>query len=172
MLNPGAVLVSLRSDAYYRGIAEEALKRASVQEPPVSVEDLAAGLGIPVRQANLPTFFSGAIIAEDGMPAVLLNAAHEEDKRRRTLAHLLGHVLVVLADSESSYPRQTRADHHEAEIAAEELLLPEYLVLEQAQKWFNDHRYLARLFGVAESEMMRRMLDLGIMKQRGILWDY
>lgn len=164
--------MSLRSDAYHRGIAEEALKRASVEEPPVSIEDLAGCLGIPIRQVTLPVFFSGAIVAEDGMPVVLVNAARDENHRRRTLAHLLGHVLVVLADPESSYPRNTTADHHAAEVAAKELLIPEYLVRDQAQKWFNDHRYLARLFGVTETEMMRRLLDLGIIKQRGALWDY
>jgi hypothetical protein len=50
--------------------------------------------------------------------------------------------------------------------------MPEYLVREQAGKWFNDYRYLARLFGVSESDMMAKMRDLGLMKAHGMSWDY
>ena len=46
------------------------------------------------------------------------------------------------------------------------------MVVEQARKWFNDYRYLARLFGVSESDMMEKMRDLGLIKSRGVVWDY
>lgn len=162
----------LHSDSYYKRIADDALRQAAIEEPPVPLEALAERLGIPVRFTTLPLFFGGAIIAEDGMPVALVNQARTEDERRRTLAHLLGHVLVVLADPDVGYPRSTTADHREADLAAGELLLPEFLVRDQAQKWFNDHRYLARLFGVTEGEMTARMRELGIIKARGVLWDY
>ena len=162
----------MHSDIHYRTIAAEAVRRAAVAEPPVPIEDLAAGLGVPLRAAHLPAFFSGAIIAEDGMPVVLLNSALEEGTRRQTLAHLLGHVLIVLADPAEVYPRNSEPVHREANAAASELLLPEQLVREQSRKWFNDHRYLAGLFGVNESQMMSRMRELGIIKAREVLWDY
>lgn len=162
----------MHSDTHYRRIAAGALERASISEPPVPLEELARRLGVPVRMAHLPAFFSGAIIAEDGMPVALLNSAIGEGARRRTLAHLLGHVVVVLVDPSEGYPRNGTKAHREAEAAASELLLPERLVREQAQKWFNDHRYLARLFGVSEGEMKQRMRDLGIIKARGVVWDY
>ena len=162
----------MRSDMYYRGIAAEALERASIDEPPVPLEELAGRLGIPLRLVHLPAFFSGAIIAEDGMPVALVNSALEEESRMKTLAHLLGHVLIVLADPSEAYPRNNERVHREAEAVASELRLPERLVREQALKWFNDHRYLARLFGTSESEMMYRMRELGIIKARGVLWDY
>jgi Zn-dependent peptidase ImmA (M78 family) len=63
-------------------------------------------------------------------------------------------------------------DHRLSEIMAEEFVMPEYLVREQAAKWFNDYRYLARLFGVSESDMMARMRDMGLIKARGVVWDY
>lgn len=166
------VRVGLQSDSYYRQIAAEALQQAGIDEPPVPLEVLAARLGIPVRIVDLPSFFSGATVHEDGLPVVLVNRARVEEHQRRTLAHLLAHVLLVLGDPGSVYPRNTRSEHREADIAASELLLPEYLVRDQARKWFNDHRYLARLFGVSEGEMMDRMRELGIIKQRGVLWDY
>ncbi len=162
----------LHSDGHYRQIAYAAIKQASIEEPPVPLEQIGERLGIPVRFVNLPSFFGGAIISEDGMPVALVNMARDEDERRRTLAHLLGHVLVVLADPTVGYPRSNSADHREADVTARELLLPEHLVRDQARKWFNDHRYLARLFGVRENEMMARMRELGIIKARGVLWDY
>ena len=164
--------MALHSDAYYRGIADDAVRQAVIEEPPVPLESLASRVGIPVRFVTLPSFFGGAIISEDGMPVALVNLARGEDERRRTLAHLLGHVLAVLADPQSGYPRGTVREHREADIVANELLLPEYLVRDQASKWFNDHRYLARLFGVTEAEMTTRMRELGIIKSRGVLWDY
>jgi Zn-dependent peptidase ImmA (M78 family) len=162
----------MHSDMHYRTLAAEAVRRASITEPPVPVEGLAADLGVPVRAVHLPAFFSGAIISEDGMPVLLLNSVLEESTRRQTLAHLLGHVLIVLADPAETYPRNSDPTHREADAAASELLLPEYLVRDQARKWFNDHRYLAGLFGVNESEMMNRMRELGIIKAREVLWDY
>lgn len=162
----------LRSDINYRQAAAEALRRAAITEPPVPLDVLAADVGIPVRTVRLPQFFSGALIAEDGMPVALVNAAISEDIRRRTLAHLLGHALIVLADPEERYPRGRVKEHREADVAANELLLPETFVREQARIWFNDYRYLARLFGVSESEMVQRMRELGIIKARELFWEY
>jgi len=164
--------VPLRTDSYYRSIAEAALKRLGVEEPPVPVEQIAAGFGVPVRYARLPLFFTGATINEDGLPVLLLNLNKDEYSRRKAIAHLVAHMIILLADSTSGYPRNSSEEHTEANIVADELLTPTYLVIDQANKWFNDHRYLAGLFGVTEEEMMAKMLNMGIIKQRGIRWDY
>jgi Zn-dependent peptidase ImmA (M78 family) len=163
--------VALRTDAYYRSLAQKALREAGLDEPPVTVEAVAASLGVPVYVTSLPAWFSGAIVSEDGMPVVLVNEAIGELGKRRTLGHLLGHILLVLDGDETGYPRAA-PDHHLADLIADEMTLPSYMVEEQARKWFNDYRYLARLFGVPESDMLERMQALGLMKQRGILWDY
>lgn len=162
----------LKTDAYFKTIAEEALRQTGITEPPVQVESVAAHLGIPVRLAHLPAFFSGATVNEDGMPVILLNEAAGEITRSRTLAHLLGHVLIVLDNPMAGYPRNISPSHHEADVIAEELILPAWMVVEQAAKWFNDYRYLARLFGVGEPEMMEKMHALGLLKAQGIVWDY
>ena len=164
--------MSLKTDAYYRTVADEALRNTGIVEPPITMEAVAMRLGVPVRLVHLPAFFSGAAINEDGMPVLLLNSALEEAGRRRHLAHLLGHVLAVLDDSQATYPREGRLDHHEADVIASELILPSWMVVEQAAKWFNDHRYLARLFGVTEAEMLSKMRELGLVKSRGLVWDY
>lgn len=163
--------MALRSDTYYRSLADKALKDAGFFEPPVPIEDLAARFSIPVRFFAMPTFFSSAIIAEEGMPVIVVNSTKDESTRRRAIAHSMGHLLVVMNDTEGSYER-TIGDHPDADAVADELLTPAFMVIDQSQKWFNDYRYLARLFGVSEQEMLRKMVQMGIIQQRGILWDY
>jgi Zn-dependent peptidase ImmA (M78 family) len=163
--------VALRTEAYYRTIAAEVVNRLGIVEPPVPVEQIAEHLGVPVRHVTLPSFFAGSIVYEDGLPVILLNTAREAGVQRRTLAHLVGHILMVMHEVEG-YPRDSVAEHAGAEAAARELVMPSAMVMDQARKWFNDYRYLARLFGVPENEMMEKMLDMGIIQQRGILWDY
>jgi Zn-dependent peptidase ImmA (M78 family) len=106
------------------------------------------------------------------MPLLLMNATASEPSRRAALGHMLGHVLMRLDDPTTPYPRDTESDHHLADMMADEFILPEFMVRDQAAKWFNDFRYLARLFGVSENDMMERMRELGIIKSRGVLWDY
>lgn len=162
----------LRTEAFYRGVAGAALERLGVREPPISVEALAASLGIPLRPVNLPEFFVAATVYEDGLPVMLVNWVKPEYERRRAIAHMLGHALLVLSGEGTSYPRDT-GDHSEADLVANEIMMPGPLVVDQARLWFNDHRYLARLFGVEEAEMLDRMRNLGIIKgPEGIAWDY
>jgi Zn-dependent peptidase ImmA (M78 family) len=164
--------LSLKTDAYYKTIADQALRQTGITEPPVTVEAVAGHMGIPVRLIQMPAFFSGATINEDGMPVLVLNEALEEIGSRRHLAHLLAHVLIVLDSPEAGYPRNSTLSHREADVVADELILPSWMVVEQATKWFNDHRYLARLFGVTENDMMAKMRELGLMRARSVAWDY
>lgn len=168
----GGRRVSLRTEAYYRTIAGAALASISVTEPPVPIEQILGSLGIPVRQVNLPAFFTAATVYEDGLPTMVVNASRPEIERRQALAHMAGHVLLVLKGDGNSYPRAS-VDHAEADAVAKELMLPTSMVIDQARLWFNDHRYLARLFGVEEAEMVERMRDVGLIKgPSGVLWDY
>lgn len=164
--------VPLRTDAYYRDIADRALVRAGISEPPVTLEQLAEALGLPVLWVNLPDFFSGAVINQDGMPVFVVNARIWEPDRRSTLAHLIAHVLLVLEEPGATYPRNTATQHAEADALAHELLLPASLVVAQSKLWFNDHRYLSRLFGVTEHQMLERMKELGLIKGTELLWDF
>lgn len=141
-------------------------------EPPISVTDAAALLGVPIMNVSFPAWFSGAIVVENGTPIVLLNASASPEGRRAALAHMLGHILMRIDDPSMPYPRDTEATHRVADAMADEFIMPEFIVREQAAKWFNDHRYLARLFGVNEADMVAKMRDLGIIKARGITWDY
>lgn len=163
--------MKLRTDAYYRGIAEDALTLIGVTEPPVPIEDVVASLCIPIRMVDLPPFFTAATIYEDGLPVMVVNSKRPEIERRRALAHMLGHVLLLLADESDSFPRW-HPDHSDAEAIANELIMPTGLVTEQARTWFNDYRYLSRLFGVTEGLMLERMRELHLVRSHGVVWDY
>ena len=164
--------MALRDAAYYRRLVEAQLRAAGFLEPPVSVEAVAAHLGVPVRELALPLWFTASLIYEDGMPTILLNSARPLAVRRAGLGHVLGHMLVVLDDSTARYPRDTEAEHAAADLIAAEFATPEFMVRDQAQKWFNDYRYLAGLFGVDEVRMFEAMRDLGLIKSKGVLWEY
>jgi hypothetical protein len=163
--------VKLVTDAYIRHIAEDALALVGVSEPPVPIDDVAASLCIPVRTVNLPAFFTAATIYEDGLPVMVINSSRPQMVQRDALAHMIGHVLLLLADESEAFPRQN-PDHSGADKVARELITPTSLVIEQSHMWFNDFRYLARLFGVTESSMMDRMRDLHLIKSQGVMWDF
>jgi hypothetical protein len=164
--------VPLRSDNYYRNLVEVQLRQAGITEPPVPVGDIAAVLGVPTMKVALPAWFSGAIVLDAGLPVLLLNASSSPEGRRATLAHMLAHLLVRIDDPSTPYPRDLELVHRLADTLGDELIMPEFLVRDQAAKWFNDYRYLARLFGVSEADMLEKMRDLKIIKARGIAWDY
>ena len=51
-------------------------------------------------------------------------------------------------------------------------MMPTALVVDMARLWFNDYRYLSRLFGVTEGQMLERLRELGLVKNHGISWDF
>jgi Zn-dependent peptidase ImmA (M78 family) len=60
---------------------------------PVDPVRLAAGLGIHVRKASLPSDESGRIEFIAGDPVVTINAADHPNRQRFTCAHEIGHYL-------------------------------------------------------------------------------
>ncbi len=162
----------LHSDSYYRELVEAQLKHAGIQEPPVPVDDVAAILGVPLMTVTFPPWFRGAIVVEDGVPVVMLNSSNTPEVRRAVIAHEISHILMRISDPGTPYPRDIDPDHHFADLMAEEFVTPVFMVREQAAKWFNDFRYLARLFGVPESVMMAKMRQLGLIRAGGVVWDY
>lgn len=160
------------NEAYYRRLVENELRSAGFLEPPVSVEAVALHLGVPIRQFDLPLWFTAALIYEDGLPAILLNSSRTPEVRREGLGHILGHILIVLNDSSARYPRNQSPTHPEADLMSREFETPEFMVRDQGAKWFNDYRYLAGLFGVTEDRMFDAMRNLGLIKSQGVVWDY
>ncbi len=162
----------LRTEAYYRGVAAAAIRAVGCEEPPVPLENILAALGIPLRLVNLPDFFTAATVYEDGLPVMVLNWAKSEAQRTNALAHMIGHVLLVMEGDGNAFARESM-DHGDADLVARELVLPMQMVIDQARLWFNDYRYLARLFGVDEEIMLGRMQDMGLIRgPEGMSWNY
>jgi Zn-dependent peptidase ImmA (M78 family) len=162
----------VRAGTFYQGIVEDHLRALGMSEPPVEIGLVAERLGVPVLEVAFPPWFTAALIYEDGMPLILMNSRREPHTRRHALGHLLGHILLLLADTAERFPRNDTPSHPEADTLADELEMPSFMIRDQAQKWFNDYRYLAGLFGVSENRMFEKMRDLGIIRSRGIIWDY
>jgi len=161
-----------KGEAYFRGLGERAIRDAGISEPPVAPSQIARHLGVPIISVALPPWSVGALVAEDGMPAILINANKEPFAQQAGIAHFLGHLIVLIDDPGAPYPRDRETVHESADAVADELELPGFMVRDQALKWFNDYRYLAGLFGVTEKRMVARMQALGLMQKRGVLWDY
>lgn len=161
--------MALRSDNHYRDVVLRTLGEAGIRQLPVDVYSVAVRVGLPVAQADLPRWFHGTLVYEDGMPVAVLNSRCDEFLRRQTLAHMLSHLLVRLDDSSVPYPRGD-ADHRLADVMAREFLMPRTFVTQEALRWFNDSVYLARLFGVPEGDMLSRMHELGLVKRSGVSW--
>lgn len=159
-------------EAYFRGLGERAILDAGITEPPIAPSEIARHLGVPIISATLPSWSVGALVAEDGMPAILINTRSEPFAQRAGIAHFLGHLIVLIDDPGATYPRNREVVHEAANAVADELELPGFMVRDQALKWFNDYRYLAGLFAVTEKRMVARMQALGLMQKRGVVWDY
>ncbi|MGB4593613.1 MAG: ImmA/IrrE family metallo-endopeptidase [Coriobacteriia bacterium] len=164
--------MALRSDKYYEELAEKAVQQAGISEPPVPIAAIAEHLGVPIVRVEFPPWFTGALVYEDGMPAILLNSTKEKHTQDAGIGHMLGHILVLLDDPAAGYPRDHLDAHRDADTISAELEVPGFMVADQASKWFNDYRYLARLFAVSEKRMLDKMQSMGLIKSRGIMWDY
>lgn len=152
------------TDAYYRGLATDLLARFAVEDPPVDVAALANRLGMDVVELSLPSWFFGVLMRVEGDPYIVINKSMPEHRKRFTLGHEIAHFL--LHNEQFAYMKNCRRDdfHREADVFAAELCMPSELVRREALRWFNDYRYLATLFGVSETAMVRKMQELKLLR--------
>ena len=142
--------------------------------PPVDIEGLARSLGISVSLEELDNDVSGLMLIEDGRVNVAINAAHHRHRRRFTLAHEIGHMLLhatgdrVVVDRRfyrNEWPSSGELrEEIEANAFAAALLMPESLVREHidARAGITDIDVfrLATLFAVSEQAMTLRLVKL------------
>lgn len=152
------------TDAYYRKQAEDLLLRFGVREPPVDVGAIARRLGLDVLELSLPSWFFGVLMRVGGDPYIVVNKHMPQHRKRFTLGHEIAHYL--LHGGEFAYMKNCRREdfHREADVFAAELCMPAALVRREAARWFNDYRYLARLFGVSETAMVRKMQEMRLLR--------
>lgn len=154
--------------------ANDLLRDHGVTEPPVDVEALAKALGISVSYERLEKDVSGLLLVENGVAKVAINDAHHLNRRRFTLAHEIGHVLLhakgyrVFVDrrffrNEWSSKGELR-EEIEANAFAAALLMPQSLIEQrlEADSGITDVDVfrLATRFQVSEQAMALRLVKL------------
>ena len=142
--------------------------------PPVDVESVAKALGMSVNYERLDNDVSGIMLVENGVAKVAINEAHHRNRRRFTLAHEIGHLLLhakgdrVFVDRRFFRSRWSNKgalrEEIEANAFAASLLMPrsfieQYLEAEGGITDVDVFR-LATRFEVSEQAMTLRLVKL------------
>lgn len=70
------------------------LERASISAPPIPVEDIARLLGAEIVYSDFQSDVSGLLIRRGGSAVIGVNNSQHEVRRRFTIAHEIGHLLL------------------------------------------------------------------------------
>jgi Zn-dependent peptidase ImmA (M78 family) len=154
-------------------------------ELPVDVEAVAAHLGAQIVLEHLDRSVSGMLYRDDDHVVIGVNSAHAERRRRFTVAHELGHLVlhkgrplvvdhvrVNFRDATSS--TATDMEEIQANAFAAELLMPRGQVIAMARQAGKVDapgtdaavvRDLADGFEVSEQAMDYRLINLGLRRQ-------
>jgi Zn-dependent peptidase ImmA (M78 family) len=171
--------------------AEECLRNAKAFSVPVNLERVCDSLDVEVHYEQLEDKVSGVLMIKGGEKHALINAKHHPNRRRFSLAHELGHLVLhdcredrlfidtslrvyqrVGAPSDETYGNAdsltTPMEEREANLFASALLMPEDLVRSQALdldlEEEGDVAFLARMFSVSDQAMFIRLQQLGLMR--------
>jgi len=157
---------------YIRKQADELLEKIEVEGPPVDVKLIAEKLGIEIVEMTLPTWFFGTLLNIKGSYYVVINRLMPETRKKFTLAHEIAHY--ALHGDKLCYMKNCKRDyfHREADAFAAELCMPSAMVKKEARNWFNDYKFLARIFEVSEVAMVRKMQELGLIKGTDYTWVF
>lgn len=148
-------------------IAEKALRTIDYQEPPVSVEKIAAIVSLKVIPFEFHNNLS-AVLKRDKL-VIGVNKAHHPFRQRFSVAHELGHYLLghKIGDDEpfvdESFDKPIPHEK-EANIFAAALLMPKKSVTDDANKNGIDIKRMSKLFQVSEQAMTIRLLELNLIK--------
>jgi Zn-dependent peptidase ImmA (M78 family) len=156
------------------------------EELPVDVQAVAAHLGAQIVLEHLDRSVSGMLYRDDDHVVIGVNSAHTERRRRFTIAHELGHLVlhkgrplvvdhvrVNFRDATSS--TATDLEEIQANAFAAELLMPRDQVTATARQGLKAAatqgaeaaavRDLADGFDVSEQAMDYRLINLGLRRQ-------
>lgn len=160
----------LYSHKYYQEKAAELVKNLGFMEPPVDVRQIAQYLKIEVVEMTLPAWFSGALLELEGDHYIVLNATKPEAEKVYVIAHEIAHHQLHLDEINYIHNHRNEYNHHLANVYASELCMPSDMVKKEARKWFNDHKFLARIFGITETTMLKKMEDLKLVPTGRFAW--
>jgi Zn-dependent peptidase ImmA (M78 family) len=153
------------TEAVVRQQAAKLLEQLRITEPPVNVEDVAARVGLRVEHKRLLDGLSGRLLRE--RMVVEVNSTHARNRKRFTIAHEIGHLLLKHSNVVCAADRWTAADprrvnERQANAFASELLMPELWI---RARWpdVHDYRAMATLFEVSPEAMFLRLQDASIL---------
>ncbi len=151
--------------------AQQLLAKAQIQEPPVPVEDIAIRCGVRLVAFAGEIEVSGLLVALESGAVIAYNADEGKPRRRFTIAHELGHLLLRHYEHFHIDPRDITVEGHPpdydwrderaANDFAAELLMPAAWVTERHATTTNLAR-LAKAFTVSRQAMQYRLINLGL----------
>ena len=161
-------------------IAREFLQENNVEVPPVPIRRVAKKLGAKIVSSPLDGELSGMIYVKDGTPIIGINSLHHENRRRFTIAHECGHLLLHrnMISREVHVDRKFRMLRSpisaegvseaeiEANLFAAETLMPKHFLIEALKDESADIdeertvQSLARSFRVSPAAMSFRLGNL------------
>jgi Zn-dependent peptidase ImmA (M78 family) len=128
------------------------LKKYNIKSPPINVEDIARSLNLIIVPRPYPSKnqLAAMLIRDAGKVIIALNANHDKQKRRFSIAHEIGHFLlhpgeklfvdrefsVNFRDSKSSIGKHIQ--EIEANRFASNLLIPEQFLIEDLRAYLMD----------------------------------
>jgi len=165
---------------------EKLLKRLNAEHNeletlPVDVESLIGKMGVHLTEEEFGDSLSGAAMIDGGKKIISVNKSHSEHRKRFTMAHELGHILLhedqslsvdvkpitFLRDDAASTGQQWR--EVEANFFAACILMPEALIHTELTKLQKKHldedeliEALAKKFNVSPQAIGIRLGALGI----------
>jgi len=159
----------------HKHIKDEAysiIKEFGIEEPPIDVRDIAGRLGIEIMEMSTDSWFYGMLTRYHDDFYIVVNKMMPETRKRFAIAHEIGHH--KLHNQDLGYQRSPDKEHYhqEADVFALELCIPTPLIKREARNWFNDHKFLANLFGVSEALMIKKMEELSLIPKGKFAWNY
>ena len=128
--------------------AVELIRQFNITAPPVSVIDIAKGLGLDVIGYDLGDGISGTLVIENGKGFIGYNPSHSKKRQRFTIGHELGHFrlhysvsrlfidkdFLVKYRSDNTYTDKEMMQEQEANAFSAALLMPQDFVLNELKK--------------------------------------
>jgi Zn-dependent peptidase ImmA (M78 family) len=168
--------------------ADRLLKEYRVDEPPVSVGDIACGEGAQIVRQRFEGSESGFILRDGKLAVIGINTLTSRRRQRFTIAHELGHMLLhdgrplivdhsIRVNFRNDVSSMATDDEEiEANAFAAALLMPRPLVLSHLKAYLSEIApsggsvsredliaQLAREFDVSAEAMGYRLINLGIL---------
>jgi len=151
------------------------LRQAGELSAPIRPLNIANYLGIEVYEINFTLDdgknVSGIVAIEEGQPVIYVEAGEANVRKRFTIAHEIGHVVLghltnkennELIDDEVRLRSSVwNVEERQANAFAAQLLMPASLIRGAVNRGLASVEELAEMFEVSEQAMMYRLRNLG-----------